>query len=44
MLQGYSVSLAEAVAEGRCAIVGLEYALVDGRVRIAEVVGDIGEA
>ncbi|GEL94904.1 carbonic anhydrase 2 [Cellulomonas composti] len=43
MLQGYSVSLAEAVTQGRCAIVGLEYALVDGRVRIAEVVGDIGE-
>lgn len=43
MLQGYSVSLATAVAEGRCAIVGLEYALVDGRVRVAEVVGDIGE-
>ncbi|WP_041574086.1 carbonic anhydrase [Cellulomonas gilvus] len=44
MLQGYSVSLAEAVAEGRCAIVGLEYALADGRVRVAEVVGDIGAA
>ncbi|WP_307858022.1 carbonic anhydrase [Cellulomonas fulva] len=43
MLQGYSVSLATAVAEGRCAIVGLEYALADGRVRVAEVVGDIGE-
>ena len=43
MLQGYSVSLADAVAQGRCAIVGLEYALADGRVRVAEVVGDIGE-
>ncbi len=43
MLQTYSVILAEAVAQGRCAIVGLEYTLTDGRVRIAEVVGDIGE-
>jgi len=41
MLQGYSVSLAEAVAAGRCAIIGLEYTLADGRVQIAEVVGDV---
>ncbi|MDM7830756.1 carbonic anhydrase [Cellulomonas edaphi] len=41
MLQGYSVSLAEAVAEGRCAIVGLEYTLSDGKVQVAEVVGSI---
>jgi len=43
MLQGYSKSLAQAVEEGRCAIVGLEYALTDGRMRVVEVVGDIGE-
>jgi len=41
MLQGYSVSLAEAVAEGRCAIVGLEYTLADGRVTLTESVGDV---
>lgn len=43
MLQRFSVTLADAVATGRCAIVGLEYTLTDGRVRVAEVVGDIGE-
>jgi carbonic anhydrase len=41
MLQGYSVSLAEEIAAGRCAIVGLEYTLADGRVQLAEVVGDV---
>ncbi|WP_370526169.1 carbonic anhydrase [Cellulomonas sp. JH27-2] len=41
MLQGYSVTLANAIAEGRCAIIGLEYALVDGKVRVAETVGDL---
>ncbi len=41
MLQGYSVSLAEAVAEGRCAIIGLEYTLADGKVHVAETVGDL---
>ncbi len=43
MLQDYSVILAEAVAEGRLAIMGLEYTLTDGRVRVSEVVGDVGE-
>ncbi len=42
MLQGYSVTLAEAVASGRCAIVGVEYTLADGQVQLTEVVGDIG--
>lgn len=42
MLQGYSAALATAVSEGRCAIVGLEYTLADGRVHVAETVGDIG--
>lgn len=41
MLQDYSVTLARAVSEGRCAIIGLEYDLVDGRVRVAETVGDL---
>jgi carbonic anhydrase len=35
--------LAEAVAAGRCAVVGLVYGLVEGRVRIVDVVGDVGE-
>ena len=37
----YSAGLASAIAEGRCAIVGLEYALVEGRVRLVESVGPI---
>ncbi|MBO9553328.1 MAG: carbonic anhydrase [Cellulomonas sp.] len=41
MLQGYSVSLAEAVAEGRCAIIGLEYTLADGKVHLSETIGDL---
>jgi carbonic anhydrase len=32
--------LAEAVAAGRCAVVGLVYGLVEGRVRIVDVVGE----
>ncbi|NTW39788.1 MAG: carbonic anhydrase [Cellulomonadaceae bacterium] len=36
MLQGYSVSLATAIAEGRCAILGVEYDLADGRVSMVE--------
>src|SRR5690625_3131910 len=42
-LQSYSRVLAEAVDEGRCAIVGLEYQLSDGRASLVEVVGDIGQ-
>jgi carbonic anhydrase len=34
----------QAVTEGRCAIVGLVYTLTDGRVRLVDVHGDIGEA
>ncbi|MCU1433071.1 MAG: carbonic anhydrase [Actinotalea sp.] len=41
MLQSYSAGLSTAVAEGRCAIVGLEYALTEGRVRIVESSGPI---
>lgn len=41
MLRGYSVILAEAVEEGRCAVVGLEYALTDGRVKVVETLGDV---
>ena len=43
MLHGYSAALADAVAEGRLAIVGVEYTLADGRARLVEVVGDVGE-
>ncbi|GIG28583.1 carbonic anhydrase [Cellulomonas marina] len=43
MLQGYSVLLAEAIAEGRCAVVGVEYTLADGEAEVVAVVGDIGE-
>lgn len=42
MLQSYSAALAAAVAEGRCAIVGVEYTLSDGRISLVEAVGDIG--
>ncbi|GAA3797226.1 carbonic anhydrase [Cellulomonas soli] len=41
MLQGYSMSLAEAIDQGRCAIVGLEYTLADGHVHLTEAIGDI---
>ncbi len=43
-LHGYSVSLADAVAEGRCAIVAVEYTLADGHAKLAHVIGDIGVA
>jgi len=44
MLRSYSVSLAEAIDQGRCAVVGLEYTLTDGRVHLAESLGDLGPA
>ncbi|MGV8967057.1 MAG: carbonic anhydrase [Cellulomonas sp.] len=43
MLQSYSAGLSEAIDAGRCAIVGVEYTLADGRVSLVESVGDIGE-
>ncbi|MBD8078153.1 carbonic anhydrase [Cellulosimicrobium arenosum] len=43
MLHSYSSGLAEAVAQGRCAIMGAEYDFADGRARVVEVVGDVGE-
>lgn len=39
-----SATLAEAVAAGRCAVVGLVYELVEGRVRPVEVIGNIEAA
>lgn len=35
--------LGDAVAEGRCAVIGLVYALTDGRVRVVDVIGDVGQ-
>ena len=43
MLHSYSAGLAAAVAEGRCAIVGVEYDFAEGRARLVDVVGDVGE-
>lgn len=43
MLRGYSTLLSAAVEQGRCAIVGAEYALQDGTVHLVEVVGEIGD-
>ena len=43
-LMSYSAALSARVAEGRCAIVGLEYALVEGRVRLVESAGALPEA
>ncbi|WP_125776778.1 carbonic anhydrase [Antribacter gilvus] len=43
MLHGYSAGLARAVAEGRCAVVGVEYDLAEGSARLVDVVGDVGE-
>lgn len=44
MLTSYSVTLSEAVQAGRCAVVGVEYALSDGRVHLTTVAGDVGDA
>lgn len=37
-----SVVVAEAVAAGRCAVVGVVYALEEGSARVVEVLGDVG--
>jgi len=39
MLQGYSAVLRDAIGKGRCAVVGAEYTLAEGRVRPVESVG-----
>jgi carbonic anhydrase len=36
--------LSGAVDAGRCAVVGLVYSLVEGSVRVVDVVGDVGDA
>jgi carbonic anhydrase len=43
MLHGYSAALADAVKEGRCAVVGLEYDLAEGSARMVDVIGEVGE-
>jgi hypothetical protein len=35
--------LSGAVEAGRCAVVGLVYSLVEGSVRLVDVLGDVGE-
>lgn len=41
MLHGISATLATAIESGRCAIVGAEYELDEGRVKVVETVGAI---
>jgi carbonic anhydrase len=41
MLTNYSHALAEAVREGRCAVVGAEYKLAEGRIEVVETAGVI---
>lgn len=41
MLYSYSAHLAAAVDEGRCAIVGVEYELHDGKISVIDSRGDI---
>jgi len=42
MLRDYSGSLATSVAEGRCAIVGVEYTLADGTAHLVDHLGPLG--
>lgn len=44
MLYSYSAHLAQAVDEGRCAIVGVEYDLREGSASLIEAKGSIGES
>ncbi|MFC7404932.1 carbonic anhydrase [Georgenia alba] len=43
MLRDYSGVVAEAVAAGRCAVVGVEYTLADGTAHLVDHLGDVGE-
>lgn len=43
LLAERSPVLTEAVAAGRCAVVGLVYSLDEGRVRLVEALGDVGD-
>jgi carbonic anhydrase len=44
LVQASSPSIAEAVTDGRCAVVGAHYDLETGAVEVVTVAGDIGEA
>lgn len=41
-LTAYSSSLSRAIAQGRLAVVGVEYALADGHARLVAVQGEVG--
>ncbi len=41
MLLAYSRTLAEAVEQGRCAVVGMEYTLAEGKARAVDVRGQV---
>lgn len=43
LLMQRSRIIADRVAEGKCAIVGVTYTLAEGRARLRRVVGDVGE-
>lgn len=43
LLAERSPVLTEAIAAGRCAVVGLVYSLDEGRVRLVEALGDVGD-
>jgi carbonic anhydrase len=42
MLTNYSHALSDAIEDGRCAVVGAEYRLADGRIDLVESIGEIG--
>lgn len=41
-LTAYSATIAKRIAEGTLAVVGVEYALADGKARLVAVQGDVG--
>ena len=41
MIHSYSALVSRAVAEGRCAIIGLEYDLEDGQARLINTIGNV---
>ncbi|PWD52621.1 carbonic anhydrase [Serinibacter arcticus] len=41
-LTAYSATIAQRIAEGRLAVVGVEYALADGKAKLVAVQGDVG--
>jgi carbonic anhydrase len=43
LLADRSVSIARRIADGRCAIVAMEYTLAEGEVRLLSAIGDAGD-